>query len=147
MSAAKFQLEVLVAASPARCVRGRVLHLAEPISFWGGVSATNALITDPRQPHVGQSIADRVLIIRELRGSSSGSSVLLELIYKRIAPCAIVCAAPDAILALGSLVASEMHWPAPGVFRLPVLQQLVIPEDSILTIDSDGYACVCEGHA
>jgi predicted aconitase with swiveling domain len=147
MSSAKFQLEVLVAASPARSVQGRALHLVEPISFWGGVSPTNALITDPRQPHHGQSIADRVVIIRELRGSSSGSSVLLELIYKRIAPCAIVCAAPDAILALGILVASEMHWPAPGIFELPVLQQLDIPEDSFLTIDSRGYASVCEGQA
>ena len=121
------------------------MHLIEPISFWGGVSPTDGLLTDPRSIHQGQCVAHRVLLIRELRGSSSGSSVLLELVYRRLAPSAIVLAAPDAILALGVLVAAEMQWPAPGIFRLPVLQQMAIPEGTVLSIDSDGHATFCEG--
>ena len=139
------QMEPLLAATPARTVGGRALHLVEPISFWGGVSPTDGTLTDPRSRHHGQCIANRVLIIRELRGSSSGSSVLLELIYKRIAPSAIVLTAPDAILALGALVASEMHWPAPAIFKLPLVQQQAIPEDAILSIDRGGYASILVG--
>jgi predicted aconitase with swiveling domain len=134
------KLDLLVAASPPRTVEGRALHLLDPISFWGGVSPADGRLTDPRSVHHGQSIADRVLIIRELRGSSSGSSILLELVYKRLAPCAIILAVPDAILALGVLVASEMEWPAPGIFRLPVSQQAAIPGDTLMSIDIHGQA-------
>jgi len=132
------KLEVLVAAVPARTLIGRALHLPEPISFWGGVSATDSTLSDPRSIHHGTELAGRVLLIRELRGSSSGSSVLLELVYKRMAPSAIVLAEADAILALGVLVAHEMGWPAPGIFRLPVEQQRAIPADALLSIAPDG---------
>jgi predicted aconitase with swiveling domain len=132
------KLDVLVPASPLRTVTGRALHLLEPISFWGGVSSTDGVLTDPRCAHHGQSIAGRVLLIRELRGSSSGSSVLLELVYRQCAPSAILLSEPDAILALGALVACEMQWAAPGLFRLSVDQQHTIRADLELSIGPDG---------
>jgi predicted aconitase with swiveling domain len=132
------RLDVLVPASPARTVTGRALHLLEPISFWGGVSSTEGILTDPRCTHHGKPIGGRVLFIRELRGSSSGSSVLLELSYRGKAPSAIVLSDPDAILALGALVACEMAWPAPGIFRLPAGQQGAIPEGVEVAIEPDG---------
>jgi predicted aconitase with swiveling domain len=137
-------MEPLVAATPVRTVSGRVLHLVDPLSFWGGISPTDGTLSDPRSQHHGECITNRVLIIRELRGSSSGSSVLLELIYKRIAPSAIVLTVPDAILALGVLVASEMDWPAPGIFKLPLMHQQTIPENAIVSIDDSGYASIIE---
>jgi predicted aconitase with swiveling domain len=132
------RFNVLVPASPARTVMGRALHLLEPISFWGGVSSTEGTLTDPRCTQHGVSIAGRVLFIRELRGSSSGSSVLLELAYRGKAPSAIVLSDADAILALGALVAREMDWPAPGIFRLPAGQQVAIPEGIEVSIEPDG---------
>jgi predicted aconitase len=39
----------------------------------------------------------------------------------------------------------EMHWPAPGIFRLPLLEQQAIPEDALLSIDSGGYTSILEG--
>jgi hypothetical protein len=44
----------------------------------------------------------------------------------------------DAILALGALVAREMEWPAPGIFRLPAGQQGAIPEGIEVSIEPDG---------
>ena len=132
------RFNVLVPTSPARTVTGQALHLLEPISFWGGVSSTEGILTDPRCTHHGESIGGRVLFIRELRGSSSGSSVLLELSYRRKAPSAIVLSDPDAILALGALVACEMAWPTPGIFRLAAGQQGAIPEGVEVTIEPDG---------
>lgn len=84
------------------------------------------------------------MVIRELRGSSSGSSVLLELIYRRIAPSAIVLAIPDAILALGVLVAIEMRWPAPGLFQLALPEQPLIPEGAMLSISPEGSLSILE---
>jgi predicted aconitase with swiveling domain len=132
------RFDVLVPASPARTVTGRALHLLEPISFWGGVSSTEGTLTDPRCTQHGESIAGRVLFIRELRGSSSGSSILLELAYRGKAPSAIVLSDADAILAIGALVAREMAWPAPGIFRLPAGQQAAIPAGIEVSIDPDG---------
>ena len=140
-----FQMETLVAAVPARTIEGRALHLLEPISFWGGVSPIDGTLSDPRSRQHGRSLANRVVFIRELRGSSSGSSVLLELVYKRFAPSAIVLTEPDAILALGVLVASEMHWPAPGIFKLALHQQLTIAEDAMLSIAVGGCASIVAG--
>ena len=136
------ELRPLVAPSPVGTVTGRALHLSEPISFWGGVSPTDGTLSDPRSRHHGQCIAGCVMLIQELRGSSSASSVLLELIHRRIAPSAIVLARPDAILALGVLVAVEMHWPAPGVFQLALSEQLSIPKDAMLSIGPDGRASI-----
>ena len=132
------RLETLISAFPPRVLTGRALHLLQPISFWGGVSASNAELTDPRSVHVGTSIAGRVLFIRQLRGSSSASSVLLELAYQKIAPTAIVLAAPDAILALGALVAAEMQWSTPGMFRCDALEQSEVPDNALVSIFEDG---------
>lgn len=132
------KLDVLVPASPARVLTGPVLHLVEPISFWGGVSPADGTLIDPRCQHRGKTVSGRVLFIRELRGSSSGSSVLLELIHKGIAPSAIVLPEADAILALGALVAREMEWATPAIFRLPVSRQTTVPDDMLLSIAPDG---------
>jgi predicted aconitase with swiveling domain len=139
------QMQTLVAAAPARTVQGRVLHILEPISFWGGVSPLDGTLSDPRSRQHGRALANRVVFIRELRGSSSGSSVLLELVYKRVAPSAIVLTEPDAILTLGVLVASEMHWPSPAIFKLPLEKQLAIAEDAMLSIDMTGHASIVAG--
>ena len=136
------QLLPLVVPFPKQTVTGKALHLHDPISFWGGVSPTDATLSDPRSRHHGQRIAGRVMLIQELRGSSSASSVLLELIYRRIAPVAIVLARPDAILALGILVAIEMNWPAPGLYQLALPGQLAVPEDATLSIDPEGQASI-----
>lgn len=128
------KLDVLVPPSPARVLTARTLHIIEPISFWGGVSATDGTLIGQR----GTTVEGKVLLIRQLRGSSSGSSVLLELIYKGIAPSAIILPEADAILALGALVAREMGWATPAIFRLPVAEQMTVPEDVSLSIDPTG---------
>lgn len=132
------RLEVLVPPSPSHTATGRALHLLEPISFWGGVSSTEGTLTDPRCAHYGETIAGRVLLIRALRGSSSGSSVLLELVYRGKAPSAIILTEPDAIVAVGALVAREMGWSTPGIFRLAVEQQQAIAAGVELSIGADG---------
>jgi predicted aconitase with swiveling domain len=55
-----------------------------------------------------------------------------------MAPSAIILSEPDAILTLGALVAQEMAWPVPGLFRLPIEQQTAIPADAELSITPDG---------
>ena len=88
---------------------GRTLVLAEPLSFWGGVSPATGVVVDTHHPQVGESVVGRVLVLPRGRGSSSSSSVLAETIRNAVGPAAILLAASDPILALGSLVAAELY--------------------------------------
>lgn len=107
--------DILVAGTPA-C--GDALVLSAPISFWGGVDPASGTIMDVRHPQHGACIAGRILFLPGAIGSSSASSVMLELVHAEKAPAAIVMAQPDAILLLGLIVAREMRWPTPIAVRL-----------------------------
>lgn len=128
----------LIPASPLRSTKGRVLHLEDPISFWGGVSPEDGRLLEPRNAAYGESVSDRVLLIRELRGSSSASSVLLELIHRGVAPAAIILHEADAILALGILVAQEMGWHTPPMMQMAVDEQRLVPKDADMSVTCDG---------
>ena len=134
--------KILIAPSRAGSITGRALHLLEPISFWGGVSPVDGRLTDPRSARHNESVAGRVLLIRELRGSSSASSILLELIYKGVAPAAIILDHADAILALGAFVGREMQWPTPAMLQLSAAKQALIPDDALVSIDGSGQLTI-----
>ena len=134
------RLEVIVPGLPEEDIeRASALVLTEPISFWGGVSPASGLLIDPRSAHHRRSISGTALFIGELRGSSSGSSVLLELIHRRLAPAAIILDAPDAILALGAIVGREMGWKSPPILRLSAAEQRRIGDGAQVSISREGH--------
>ena len=133
------QLEVIVSGMPDEDIDGApALNLTEPISFWGGISPSSGTLTDPRSRHHNRPVGGTALLIGELRGSSSGSSVLLELIFRGLAPAAIILDSPDAILAIGAIVGREMGWKSPPILRLPVAGQALIADGSLVSITRDG---------
>ncbi|MGB1654586.1 MAG: aconitase X swivel domain-containing protein [Acidimicrobiales bacterium] len=89
--------------------RGPMLHLEEPISFWGGLDPWTGIIIDQAHPQVGESIVGRILLLPAGRGSSSGSSVLTEVLRAGIGPAGIVMQHADEILVIGALVAEELY--------------------------------------
>lgn len=117
---------------------GPVFALGEPLSLWGGVDPETGKIVEPRHPDRGRSVAGQVLAMPAVRGSSSSSSVLAELLRGGVGPLGIVLGEPDEILVVGALVARELY----GV-ECPVV--LVGPDDytrvaslTTMTIDADG---------
>jgi len=96
---------------------GPVLRLDEPLSFWGGVDPATSVVVDVRHPQHGVRLAGAIVALPATRGSSSASSVMLELIHRGIAPAALIMGEVDAILLLGVLAAREM-----GFGGLPALQ-------------------------
>jgi predicted aconitase with swiveling domain len=58
---------------------GRLLILESDISFWGGIDPNTGDVIDNRHPQFGESVAGRILAMNRSIGSSSGSSILLEL--------------------------------------------------------------------
>ncbi len=107
---------------------GEVLKLDEPVSFWGGVGLDGSII-DVHHPQHTISVTGRVLVMNSGRGSSSGTYSFAELIRADLAPAAIVMTEPDAIVALGAMVAGEMY-------------QKYIP---ILVVSESDYALIRNG--
>lgn len=97
---------------------GTAVVLDEPLSFWGGLDPDTGRVIDRRHPQHGVELRRRVLVMPSGRGSSSSSSVLAEAVRAGTAPAAIVLARPDAIVALGAVVAGELYGSAPPVVVL-----------------------------
>jgi uncharacterized protein len=117
---------------------GPVLKLARPISFWGGVDPATGRISDPRHPNHDAEIAGRILVLPGMIGSSSSSYIMLELMAIRRAPAALVLAEPDAILALGVVVAREMSYGSIPVVVLGREQQAALETGQRARIGEDG---------
>ncbi len=88
---------------------GKLVVLTGPLSFWGGVDRRTGAIIDVHHPQHGIELAGRVLAMRAGRGSSSGSSVLAEVLRNGTGPAAVLLAEPDLILSLGIIVAAEVY--------------------------------------
>ena len=119
----------------AEPVCGPWLRLLAPISFWGGVDPTTGRVVEEAHPSYGASLAGTILYLPGARGSSSGSSVLGELLRIGLGPRALVLAEPDGVLAVGAFVAEELY----GV-RCPVLVTRDVPDvpDGAIVRVADG---------
>jgi len=100
--------------------RGPLLLLRAPISFWGGVDPATGAISRPEHPDYGRSITGTILALPATIGSSSSSAIMLELMHNGRGPAGILMASPDAILAVGVIVAREMGWGSIPIFVCPL---------------------------
>jgi predicted aconitase with swiveling domain len=120
---------------------GRVLRLDEPLSFWGGTDPRGEII-DGHHAQRGASVTGTVLVMRSGRGSSSSSYVLAEQLRTGHGPAAIVLAEPDAIIALGAIVAAELYdLSVPVVQVSPDALALLATGDPV-TVDADEHAAL-----
>ena len=97
---------------------GDLLRLERPLSFWGGVDPNSGAVTDPRHPQFGAKMAGRIVAMERGIGSSSGSSILLELLSNGNGPIGLLLIEPDAILTLAAVVAREMGYADLPVFLI-----------------------------
>jgi predicted aconitase with swiveling domain len=88
---------------------GPALVLEEPLSFWGGLDPSTGEIVEAGHPQRGEVVTGRILVMPSGRGSSSSATVLAEAIRAGTAPAGIVLGEPDDIIAIGTLVASELY--------------------------------------
>jgi predicted aconitase with swiveling domain len=116
---------------------GRLLRLEASLSFWGGVDPASGCVIATAHPQRGQGIAGRIIAMERSIGSSSGSSILLELMARSIGPAGIILFEPDQILTLGAIVGAEMGYGSIPVVQLPASDLAALPAD--LAIGPDGY--------
>lgn len=118
--------------------QGKALVLTDPLSLWGGLNPETGKIIDQRHPQRGQIVTGKVLVLPCGRGSSSASSILLEAVRLGTAPAAIITYEPDAILALGAVVAQELYGHTPPVLVLPREAYNHLQLGQFLTVTEDG---------
>ena len=93
----------------AGSVTAPAVVLREPLSLWGGLDPETGALVDAHHPQRGISLAGRIVVMPEARGSSSSSSVLAEAVRTGHAPAGFVLGEPDLILAVGAAVAEELY--------------------------------------
>jgi predicted aconitase with swiveling domain len=117
---------------------GPALRLDEPLSFWGGVDPGNGEIIDARHPQRGTSVSGRVLVMASVRGSSSSSSVLAEMVRAGCAPAAILLGEADLILSVGAAVAEELYGICVPIVQLLHAELATIPDGAAVLVGEHG---------
>lgn len=133
------QTRIIVDCVPAEdmVLEAYALVLTAPISFWGGVDPKSGTIIDVRHPQHGENIAGKILFVPATVGSSTASTILLELVHGGSAPAALVLHQADAILLLGLIAAREMGLKIPPALILDREHHGQFREQNVL-IQSDG---------
>ncbi|MDG6898456.1 MAG: DUF126 domain-containing protein [Nitrososphaerota archaeon] len=95
-------------------LRGRAIHRgraegialvsSSPMSLYGGVNPDTGEVVERGHELQGQSVAGRVLVFPHGKGSTVGSYVLFRLKKNGVAPCAIVNARCETIVAVGAII-------------------------------------------
>ena len=113
-----------------RCFESEILFSSIGLSFWGQVDALSGEVIGEQHPLRGKSMRKKILAIPSGVGSCTGSQVLLELILNGNAPVGIITSRPDPILAISSVVASE-------IFDMPPIPIVATNDDSLFeTLDT-----------
>lgn len=115
---------------------GTVLRTDTALSFWGGVNPSSGEIIDHHHPLKGQNVAGKILALPSGRGSCTGSSVLLELIFNDLAPAAIIFCEREEILTLGVVVAEQMFGQSLPVVQLEQVEFQRLNPNSVVHIDN-----------
>lgn len=100
--ALKLQGRVIVGSHAV--IRGKALVMDIPISFLGDVDPETGIIRAHDSVKKGQSIRDRILVLRGSRGSTVGSYILYALRENNVAPKAIIAKNPEPIVIVGCII-------------------------------------------
>jgi len=114
-----------------------VLKLDSDISFWGGIDPATGIVIDSRHPQAGECVSGKLLALKRSIGSSSGSSILLELLRLKCGPAGIILVETDFIVTLGAVVAREMGYGQVPVVQIELEDFSQLPEKATITCDGE----------
>jgi hypothetical protein len=83
---------------------GAALVSSSPMSFYGGVNPDTGEIMERGHELEGRSLKGRVLVFPYGKGSTVGSYILYRLKKNGAAPCAIINAKCETIVAVGAII-------------------------------------------
>ena len=83
---------------------GVALVSSAPMSFYGGVNPDTGEVIERGNELRGESVKGKVLVFPHGKGSTVGSYVMYRLAKNGVAPCAIVNAKCETIVAVGAII-------------------------------------------
>ncbi|MCR4335632.1 MAG: DUF126 domain-containing protein [archaeon] len=83
---------------------GEAIVTNEGISFYGGVDPDTGIVAEVGHPLEGKSIAGKILVFPQGKGSTVGSYILYRLKKNKKAPLAIVNKECETIVAVGAII-------------------------------------------
>ncbi len=144
MSSKTFKCQVLVGGNAS----GEALFCQQAFSFARAVDPGTGLVADVRSGMAGMNIRGRVLFYRHGKGSTAGSSWLVEAIRLGNGPAAVVTERPDLAAVVGSSVAGILYGKAIPVLSgidARVFAKTKAKAGSIASVDGDAVEVVLTG--
>ena len=83
---------------------GEAIVTSEGISFYGGVDPESAVVVEKGHPLEGKSVAGKVLVFPQGKGSTVGSYSIYRLKKAGKAPAAIINKECETIVAVGAII-------------------------------------------
>ncbi|MBU1120893.1 MAG: DUF126 domain-containing protein [archaeon] len=83
---------------------GKAIVSSEGISFYGGVDPDTGIVAEAGHPLEGKSIAGKILVFPQGKGSTVGSYTMYRLKKNGKAPIAIINKECDTIVAVGAII-------------------------------------------
>jgi len=83
---------------------GEILYCKDPISFYGGVDPENGVVAEKGHCLEGKSIAGKVLVFPQGKGSTVGSYAIYRLKKAGKAPIAMINKECETIVAVGAII-------------------------------------------
>ncbi|MEW5955412.1 MAG: DUF126 domain-containing protein [Candidatus Micrarchaeota archaeon] len=111
---------------------GEALVSTQPISFYGGVDPSDGKVVEKGHELEGKSIAGKVLVFPQGKGSTVGSYTLYRLKKNGVAPAAIINKEAETIVAVGAII-SEI----PMVDKLPLTAYAALKTGIKIEVNAD----------
>jgi uncharacterized protein len=121
---------------------GETVHLESPLSFWGGFDPRSGIIIDIHHPQCGQKLTEKLILMRESRGSGTASGALAEALRLGTGPAAIILVEPDVNLAIGAAVAETLYGAACPVLTVKPEHFETLMAASRLEVERGGFISV-----
>ena len=84
---------------------GQAIVSQLPISFYGDIDPETGKILDKSNPQYGKSIANKIFVFPESRGSTVGSYVIYGLHVNGVAPLGLIVETAETIVIAGAILA------------------------------------------
>jgi len=88
----------------AGTAKGEAIVSSEGVSFYGGVDPENGIVVEKGHPLEGKSVAGKILIFPQGKGSTVGSYTLYQMKKNGVAPAAIINKECETIVAVGAII-------------------------------------------
>jgi predicted aconitase with swiveling domain len=108
-------------------VQGKALVTSQGISFFGGVDPETGVIVERGHELEGQSIAGKILVFPQGKGSTVGSYTLYRLKHSGTAPAAIINSECETITAVGCIIS--------GIPCVDKIDITLIETDAVINVE------------